>query len=364
MLDMSPEVADVLRGSYRMRVRAEAWLDGELVAEDIPIAEGSETADITLAVPEQVTLTVPRQDRGVSWSPDHPQHPLASWGQRMRVSVGVDIRRGETEWFDRGEFLISSSGVDGESVSVNAVGLLALIDEAKLIAPFEPTGTIEATVRGLVEPALTVDVDPNLADRRVPVGLQWDEDRLAALHEVLDAWPARAAVTAEGYLAVAPDTDPAQAEPVLALTDGEGGTIVRMPGETTRDGAWNAVVASGENVDGEPVQGVIYDVLGTSPTRLGGPFNPLPVPYRYYSPLLTTAAQCRAAANTIMRRLRASASQHLQITAVPHPALQVGDVIWVRGEQLPDGGRCQITQLALPYTPGEMTMTVQVIDRG
>ncbi|MER5917791.1 DUF6233 domain-containing protein [Streptomyces sp. NPDC001982] len=36
------------------------------------------------------------------------------------------------EWIDRGWFLITSSAVDGDTVTVNAEGLLTLIDEAKL----------------------------------------------------------------------------------------------------------------------------------------------------------------------------------------------------------------------------------------
>ncbi|MGW0169565.1 DUF5047 domain-containing protein [Streptomyces sp. NPDC003343] len=356
---MSDEALKIVQRSFVMEIRADAWLDGELVAADIPISAGSEERDRSLAVPERVTLTVPRRDRGYTWDPStDPEHPLAAYGQQLRISYGINVG-GDFEWIDRGWFLITDSSVDGDTVSVTAEGLLGLIDEAKFVAPFQPSGTFASTIRSLVEPALTVTFDGSLIDRSIPVGMQWDDDRMGALNEVLDAWPAVAEVTADGQLLVEPLVDGGTS--VLDITDGQGGTVVRWSGDTSRDSAFNVVVAEGEDSAGNQIQGVAYDTAGTSPFRIGGPFSPLPVPTRFSSPLLTTVDQCRKAAATRLQTLRRTAFRKLKATVVPHPGIVPGDVVSVTGAGL-TARPCVVEGLSLPYTPGSMSLTLRVLN--
>jgi hypothetical protein len=361
MLDMSTTALAVVQGSYTMAVRAESWLDGQLIADNIPIADGSETRDRSLAVPEQISLTIPRRDGGYDWDPGtDPAHPLAAYGQMLRIDYGVDIG-GQMEWINRGWFLITESSTDGDTVSVNCQGLLTLIDEAQLVSPFQPssTDTLGSVVRALVEPALTCSFDGALTDRAVPLGLQWDSDRLAAVTEVLDSWAADARVTEDGYLFIEPVSD--DGSPVLAITDDQAtGTVVRWQGSTTRDGAFNVVVAQGEDASGNQIQGVAYDGIGDSPYRYGGPFNPLPVPYPYQSSLLTTVDQCRKAAAAKLKLLRRQAFRRLAVTMVPHPGLIPGDILSVTGAGL-TAASCVIESMSLPYSPGEMSLTVRVL---
>lgn len=361
MLDMSTSALAIVQGSYTMAVRAESWLGGTLLADNIPISDGSETRDRSLAVPEQISLTIPRRDRGFDWDPGtDPEHPLAAYGQMLRIDIGVDIG-GVMEWINRGWYLITDSSCDGTTVSVTCAGLLTLIDEAKLIATFQPgsTDTLGSIIRGLVEPALTVSFDGALTDRGVPLGLQWDTDRLGAVTEVLGAWGADCRVTEDAYLLVEPVSD--AGAPVVSLTDDRAaGTVVQWQGSTSRDAAFNVVVAQGEDSAGNQLQALAYDTLGTSPFRYGGPFNPLPVPYTYQSSLLTTVAQCRTAAAAQLLLLRRQAYRKLAVTMVPHPGLVTGDIVSVTGAGL-TAARCAIEQLSLPYSPGEQSLTVRVL---
>lgn len=358
MLEMSDAALAVVQQGYTMQVRAESWLGGILLADDIPIATGRETRDRSIAVPERVTLTVPRRDRGVDWSPTRPDHPLAAYGQQLKIEIGVQVG-GHFEWINRGFFLITESSTDGDTVTVDAQGLKTLLDEARFVAPFQPASgdTLVSVTRALVEPALTVVFDSALTDRAVPLGMQWDEDRLGALHELLNAWPAEARVTEDGYLLVEPVVDPTTA--VAELTDGANGTVVRWHGTTTRDSAYNAFVAQGEDSSGVQIQGVVYDMSTESPYRYGGSYNPLPVPYKTYSPLMSTIAQCRAAATTTMLRLRRTASRRLRVDLVPHPGLMPGDLVSVTGEGLVNVG-CVIEDMETPYTPDIQTIYVRV----
>ncbi|WAZ20160.1 DUF5047 domain-containing protein [Streptomyces cinnabarinus] len=357
MLEMSDAALAIVQGSFTMAVRGEVWRDGELLAADIPIDDGSEERDRSLAVAERISLSVPRRDRGFDWEPIHPDHPLAAYGQQLRISYGVDVG-GSFEWIDRGWFQITESSTDGDTVSVQAEGLLAMIDEAKFAAPFQPSGTFVSTARALVEPALTVEVDDTLIDRSIPVGMQWDDDRMGALTELLDAWPADARVTEDGALRIEPVTDSGTS--VLSLTDGTGGTVVRWQGASSRDGAFNCVVARGEDAEGTQIQGVAYDLDSISPTRFDGPFSPLAVPYFHASPLLTTVAQCRTAAQTTLTRLRRTTGRRLEVSMVPHPGLIPGDIVTVTGAGL-TAAPCVIESLSLPYSPGEQRLAVRTL---
>jgi len=359
MIEISEEVASVLTRSHRRHLAVESWLDGELLTDAVPVATGGEDHDRTLSVPERIVLTVPRLYRGESWSPVADDHPLAANGQRLRVQIGVGVGNGRVEWLQRGWFLVHKSEAAGDAVTVEAVGLLALVQEARLVTPYQPTGTMVSTLRGLVEPALTVTVDDALADRAVPAGINYDEDRLAAVHELLDAWPAEAVVNADGYLAVAPPADTATS--VADLTDGAGGTVITAAGQSTREGAFNAVVARGTASDGAQVQGVSYDTSG-GPKAYGGAFNPLPVPFFYSSPLLTTVAQAKSAARTILRRKLREVARTFTVDMVPNPALELGDAVTITTADV-DALVCTIEGLRLPYNAGggRQTLTVREV---
>lgn len=341
MITLSARATDALTGSHHRYFAVESWRNGILLAAEVPAATGNEEVDRTLTVPERVTFTVPRTDRGTSWAPVGTDHPLAANGQTLRVKLGVGLALGEIEWFQRGRFLIQQAVPNGDVVTVDAVGMLTWIDEARLVSPYQPTGTLASTLRGLVEPALTVAISTALVDRSVPAGASYDEDRLAAVFELLDAWNAEGVVDPQGVFQVTPAAQ--SLVPVLTLTDGVGGTVITTDGSSTREGAYNAVVARGTASDGGQVQGVAYDSTATSPKFYGGPFNPLPVPKFFASPLLTSAYEASLAAATILARIQRQTGKLYTVEMVPHPALQAGDVVSLNGVI------CSVETLTLPY---------------
>jgi hypothetical protein len=355
MIELSAEAQSVLTRSFEYYVRAESWLGDQLLADDVPIASATEEGDRSLNVPERVTLTVPRLSRGMLWSPVAADHPLGANGQRLRVQLGIGVG-GQVEWFTRGWFLVQDAKTVGDDVNVTAVGLLALIQEARLVSPFQPSGTLVSTLRDLIEPALTVDIDTALTDRAVPAAINMDEDRLGAFNEILDSWPAEAYVNEEGYLQVQPPASPL-AEPVLTLTNGAGGMVIEAAGASTREDAFNAVVARGTASDGGQVQGVAFDYSG--PKAYGGDFNPLPVPFFFPSPLLTTITQAQEAARTVLARIKRRTALAFKVTMVPHPGLQAGDVVSITTDDYTDLA-CTVETLTLPWTAGGGAQTLTV----
>lgn len=355
MITVDDKIRAALSSSFSYQVQAESWLGDQLLSDNIPIISGSETVDLTIKVPEKISFNVPRVVQGVNWSPSEVDHPLASNGQRLRVSLGIGMPDGITHWLQRGWYVVGESAPDGDNVTVTAYGLLKLVDEARLVSPYQPSGTLVSTLRGLLEPALTVYVDPALTDRSVPSGINFDEDRLQAVLDLLDAWPAEGRVTEDGYFYVSPPVSVSTSStPDLVLA----ATVADVVGSNTRDGAFNCVVARGTAPDGGQVQGVANVTKG--PFTLGGNFNPLPVPYFFESPLLTTVAQCNASARTVRDRLLRTAAKKMTGTIVPDPTLQGGEVLQVTGGDLVNS-ICTLTGFTLPYQGEYESIEIMVV---
>lgn len=362
MIDAPDTVTDALTSSgIELRVSVDSWRAGDLLAADLPIATASEEGDRSAQVPQRVTFTLPRVADGFTWAPgSDADHPLAANGQQLHVKLGVGTVGGQAEYFQRGVFLIVDTDADGDLLTVDARNLLQLVDEAKLISPFQPSGTLGSTLRNLIEPGLTVDLTSAPTDRSVPAAVTLDNDRLQGMYDLLDAWAAEGVVTEDGYLQVSPALQTVTA--VATLTDGVGGTVVRANGSSSRTGGFNVVVARGQAAtDGAPIQGVAYDT--SSNRNYNSPWSPYPVPFEFFSPLLTTVDQCTQAARTILARKMREAGATFNVEMVPNPLLQLGD-----GVQLETGafsGLCTIEEQTLPYRAADgghaMTLTVREV---
>lgn len=362
-ISMSLLAKDVQRyqHSFEYRVRVESWFGGELLIDEIPVSAGTLNEDRTSRVPERLSFTVPRKVDEFDWSPlGDDAHPLAANGQRLRLSLGVVID-GQPEWVQRGEYVVQNTRVTSQEVQVEALGLLALIEEARLVAPYQPTGTLKSTIRKLVEPAITVVFDAALSDRSVPAGINFDEDRIGALEEVLNAWPAEASMSSNGYLYVYPVKAPAALDSVYNFYPESHAlaTHVDIGGDSSREGAINCVVARGTASDGGQVQAVAYDTSG-GPHHYGGSFNPLPVPEFFASPLLTTTTQCKSAAQTRLAKKQREHGRPIRITCPPVLWLEKGDVVAVDLDDTPLT-YCSIEALTLPLIPDGNPMELVVV---
>ena len=360
MLPLSGEAAGMLTRSWVMHTRVQSWI-GDTFLADVPIVGGVEECDRSMNVPERLSLTVPAVVRGTVWEPTSRTHPLAASGQRLRVSVGIETAGGNVEWIDRGWFPILASSENNGTVNVEAAGVLTLLAEADLVTPYQSSaGTLISTaIRALTGSAIPVLTTRAPADRAVGAILTWDGDRLGAIHELLDAWPAEVLTQPGGYIEILPA---APGAPVLDLTDDDGGTVIEWGGDTSRSGAANVAVARGTASDGARIQGVAYDTDATSTTFYGGPFNPLPVPVTMDSQALTSLTQCRAAAAALLARTKRDGGRRLSAEIVPHPGLQLGDVVRVTGAGL-TAHPCVIESLVLPLTPdgGAMSLSLAVV---
>jgi hypothetical protein len=332
-------------------------LGGVLLAAPIPVAAGRVTASVAQAVPERLSLTVPRYSPDMDWRPgSNPTHPLARFGQELTVSIVVGSSMSPTTWETRiGRFIITDwDDDDAGGITVKGEGLLRVVQDEQLTAPTAPLsgGTLVSEARRLLPLGLSATFDAALVDRACPASMAWSEDRLKALQEIADAWPALLRTDAWGQvwfkapLASVPT-------PVVTLTDGARGTVVSVPRSDTRTGVYNRVIARSSATGSEDVQSVQDQTTG--PLAIPGTYRV--VSKTWSSPLITTVGQAAAAARTILANSLRPA-QTLPATLAPDPRIDLDDpVAVVRGGVTAWGW---VTGYDLPLTVADGEMRVDV----
>lgn len=362
------DLAPLVPGAHRMLAEARVVIDGQSGddpdGQDLPILTGDVQLDGTAEVRgtlQMETLGID-PDTGRPRMPRRPSDLLAPYGNEVFVRRGVDAG-GQRWWSPLGYFRIESAEQDGDSDSpIRLAGQdrMGGIVEADLLAPREyPASTSIATVFadliGDVHPDALVVFDDSSGFDALGRRLVVDEARYDALAELADALGKVFYVDGEGAFRIedAPDDD----DVIWQARAGRDGVLISSARRVTRQGAYNAVIATGEGADQEdPVRGVAIDAGPTSPTRWGGPFGRVPTTIR--SPAIRTVAQAeRAAREKLRRSLGAPASA--DFSAVPNPALRPGHVVRVVAK---DGTRDvhRVETVTIPLTPGgELTATTR-----
>jgi hypothetical protein len=121
--------------------------------------------------------------------------------------------------------------------------------------------------------------------------------------------------------------DPALTPSVWTVSDAANPVMVSYTRSISDSTTYNYVVCSGESTSNTvPVYAVAFDNDPSSPTYYLGPYNV--VTTTFISAMITTTAQAQQAADALLLVVK-GASETVQITMVPNPALEPGDVITV-----------------------------------
>jgi hypothetical protein len=198
----------VLATSARWGVEVASWQGEDLRAAAIPVASGTWSVDSTRQVPESLTLTVPPGSLD-EWVPGADmEHPLARYGQELDVTIVVTSADGLETWetaIGRAEIQEWTAGDPGD-VEVSAVGILQRVADDRFPEPTSPSSgsTFVSEFRRLMTAGIPIEIDPGLIDRVVPEDFVWQEDRLSALYDLADAWPALIRVDSDGGVRLTP----------------------------------------------------------------------------------------------------------------------------------------------------------------
>jgi hypothetical protein len=321
-----------LRGSHSIEVQVDAYRGADLVLANVPISGGSVQVDSASQVRRTLSLSVadPALDPGAD-----PTAALAPFGSELAVRRGIRYPDGTIEWCPLGRFRIESAraSASGSGVEVNGADRGAYVQDARFtsIKKSNRSNTIPAEIARLIGEVLPdVAVSDFTGSTASTPKRFWEEDRWGAIDELAKAIGAEVFFDPDGDAVIAPV--PSIDDVAVWWADaGETGVLLEANLESTREGTYNGVRASGEGGDTAPVSAFVTDDDPTSPTYWGGGFGQKP---RFYvSPLITTTAQATSAATAMLNRVR-GLNRQLELDLVPNPALEAGDVIRV---VFPDG---------------------------
>ncbi|GAP46860.1 DUF5047 domain-containing protein [Streptomyces azureus] len=323
--------------------------DGRVI--DLEHVGGSVTVDRAQAIRRTCTVTV----ADPSLIPRTPADQLATYGAKLRISRGVEYGNpNDTELVPLGVFRLDS--VDGDvtegPVTLQGKGLEAVVADDKFTAPFKVSGTVAGAVAALIQRSIpTADVISLIVDQ--PIGsrvFDVEADPWAGAQEVAAAAGAEVYANADGVFVISTLPDLLTTTPVWAVEATEGGVYISGNRAMSSDGVYNGVLARGENTSENvpPVSYLAVDTDPTSPTYWSGPYGRRPM--FYSSSTLTTTNACAQAANLKLAAARAPNASG-DISALPNPALEPGDVIRVTHE---DGSRelHQVASFSVPLDLG------------
>ncbi|MCX5158074.1 DUF5047 domain-containing protein [Streptomyces sp. NBC_00264] len=321
--------------------------DGRVITVDH--TGGSVSVDRGQAIRRTCTVT----SADVSLIPLTPADQLATYGARLRIARGVEYGDGTQELVPLGVFRLD--GVEGDPVegpvTLTGKSLECIVADDKFTAPYQATGTVVGAISALVTRSIPdAQVISQITDSVIgPRTWDTDGDPWAACQEVAAAAGAECYANADGVFVISILPDVLAVNPVWAVEAGEGGVYVKGTRSMSSDGVFNGVLARGEGTGaGAPVQYLATDDDPGSPTYWGGPFGHRPTTYS--SSTLTTLIACSAAANLRLRSAKAPNSRG-DLSSLPNPALEPGDVIRVTH---PDGLRelHQIASYTVPLDDG------------
>lgn len=326
---------DALTRSHTLAVRADLLFGGVTVQEGLLLSGGSVTLDRTAEIRGRCSITV----SDPSLIPDSAFDPVTPFGAELQLWRGINFGS-DTELVSLGIFGIQEIKTDdkGGTVTVDGFDRAQAVKDAELESTYViPAGTnYAAAIQSLIDAGV-----PNLTYRFASVD---EETPLLVFADDTDGgrWAAALSMATsigcdlyfdgDGRCVLEPVPDP-RTDPVASLSDGPGGVVVSAAKNWSRAQSYNAVIAYSSNPanTGAPPRAVVRDLDPTSPTYYYGPFGQKP--RRFASPLITTTTQAQSAASGMLRQVLGVA-QSLDLTAVPNPTLEPGDIITVRRQSL------------------------------
>jgi hypothetical protein len=308
--------------------------DGRTV--DLDHTGGSVTVDRGQAIRRTCTVTC----ADPTLIPRTPADQLATYGAQLRISRGVEYGNPhDVELVPLGVFRLD--GVDGDvsegPVTLSGKDLSAIVADDKLTAPYTATGTVVSAVTALIQRSIpTAAVTSTILDQAIGRRtFDVEADPWAGCQEIASGAGAEVYCNPDGVFVIATLPDLATATPVWEIEATEGGAYIKASRGMSSAGVHNGILARGENTSENvaPVQYLAIDGDPDSPTYWGGPYGRRPD--FFTSSTLTTTSACQNAATLKLAQVKAPNATG-DISSLPNPALEAGDVLRVQHE---DGSR-------------------------
>lgn len=327
--------------------------DPQDASTTVEIVDGSVTLDQTAATRGRADVTI-IDDGTLGLVPTSPASLLAPYGNEIALSRGITYPDGTSELVGLGVFRIQAVDVDdsadGMAVRISGLDRSARVIDARFEEPYQiAAGTNYTTAILATVQAAWPDVPYSLTSTGLvtpALVAQEGDDRWKFCQDMAAAISMRLYFDGDGVLTLVPDVMTA---PVMTIAEGENGVLIQASRNWTREGAYNAVIATGENTgQTAPARGVAVDNNPLSPTYYYGPFGHCP---RFYSsPFLTTNAQAAAAAQTMLDK-QLGTTEQVSFGALVMPHLEPGDTATITRSRSGIGEDHVLDSLTIPLTP-------------
>jgi hypothetical protein len=352
---------------------ADLWKDNNLIAT-LPLEAGgnSVTFDADSDVQGSVRLVVADVDGALT--PTSIGSPLTPFGSIVNVRAGFRIGNAE-EVVSLGWYVIWDMEVEeawksyttttGETVLSRAGSRITLtgrdfmqkVADYKFLVPTAPTqSTAWAEIVFLVSDVVGTETPSwvGYSDITIPSTLTYSEDRMEAVKSLAAVLGAEPVMTPAGKLTLR-QLNPAQSASNTAPTFGWNINVTQYKKTLSRDGVYNIVVARGKNT--QQVNVVAYAIQADGPTSFYSSFGPRPV--FYDTDLLNTVASIQAWADAQLATIAQRNTQTVPISALPNPALELGDYCNLTVEGTPAPVTCRVVGFTYK-DKGEMDVTLSM----
>lgn len=350
MQTVSTNFLAAVQGSTKPVFYADLWKDNALVGT-LPLEQGSNSVDFDADSDVQGGATLVVADADGTWTPTSIGSPLTPFGSVINIRAGFKIGNAE-EVVSLGWFVITEVEVEeawksysvggstvltrkGSRMTVKCADLMQKVADYKFLVPTSPTEanawmeiqTLVSDVIGTETPSWS-----GFADIAIPSTLTYGDDRLQAVKDLAAVFAAEPVLTPGGKLTLR-QINPTQDSTNTAPTFGWNINVTAYKKRLSRDGVYNIVVARGRNSANTDI--VAYAIQNDGPTSFYSSMGPRPI--FYDTDLLTTTATIQAYADAQLATLAQRNTQQVPITALPNPAIQLGDyaTLTVEGAQSP-----------------------------
>lgn len=340
MRPVSNSFLNTVRGPHKPVFRAhvvEPWQTGvSPTGTEIPIVSGDTVFDVNSDVNGTVSFKT-----NLGWDFINP------YRHEVYIERGVQYGNGTKEYVGLGYFRVNAieqdrvrgkpEVVQGGLITISGEDRKSNLRDARTTQPIvfgsgaSVSSVIDFLIQDVMSGVVTIYDTTNWPGGTASTTLLGSDhvlsqDRLKFIQELVAAYGKICYFDYAGRFVVK-DQPSTITGAVTSVNSGRNGVLVSASRAISRDGVYNAVVATGEPA-GElpPVMGVAYDDDPTSPTVWGGGFGK--VPRFFSSSFLVTNGQCENAAANLLQGNKGF-PYSVELGMVPNPAIEAWDVIEV-----------------------------------
>lgn len=306
--------------------------DGTLLAENVPVQDGSVSAQLQSRVTRSATFTL-----SAEWMPLLSTDVFSPHRAIVQIEAGIGYPNGDADLFPvfTGRVYSARLGSAGD-VTFRADDLAADVVASDFEQPYasQQGASAVAEIRRMISGAYPDAVfgPDDVNDAAVP-RLVWDDDRGKALDDMASILEARWFTTGDGHFVVRRMNY--DGITVLgALADGPTGTLTSADIEVTADGVYNSVVVLADRLDGDtPIRAVERNLNSVDPYIFGGDFGKKVLKVRLQT--ATTPNEAQRAARSQLAAHGALVRQW-RMECVPDYRIEPGDTLDVTWRGLRD----------------------------